>query len=90
MQKTPPTRAVVFLRIYRNGFGVLRFRDLACIPRPGRGGDHEVGGRVEKNEQSGKQKTTPAFRHSSAGGELAFPGSFLFQNQQKRLILRKK
>jgi len=35
--------------VYRNGFGVLRFRNLACIPRPGRGGDREVVGRVEKN-----------------------------------------
>ncbi len=52
--------------VYRNGFGVLCFRNLACIPRPGRG-DHEVAGRVEK-----KRTTLTTKDHPSAGGELAF------------------
>ena len=29
--------------VYRNGFGTLRFQNLACIPRGGRGGTKGAG-----------------------------------------------
>ena len=51
------------LRVYRNGFGVLRFRNLACIPPHGGGGP------------AGWWGLTPlvASRHSLIGGELCIP-----------------
>ena len=53
-------------------FRCTSFAKPCLYSPPGAGGTTKWWGGLKKNEQSGKQKTTPAFRHPSTGGELAF------------------